>query len=140
MLHGVDPGACGSGESAARSWLDESKRFVLPLADAASARTSDIGSPKGNTTSEAIRSTLRSMQQWISANPCPDRTIRAQLDVVVGRYGFLALFLETDQQALDKDELLAFGDRLDAINSRLLALIADVERGLKGDDADDAHN
>ena len=139
MLCGVDPGACGSGDSAVRSWLDESKRFVLPLADAASVRTSDIGSPKGGTTSEEIRSTLRSMQQWISANPCPNRTLCAQLEVVAGRYGFLALVLETDQQALDKDELLELGDRLDAINIRLLALIADAERGLEGDDTDTTH-
>src|SRR6202035_4051765 len=136
MVHGVDPGACGSGEYAVRSWLDESKRFVLPLADAASARTSDIGSPKGDTTSEEIRSTLRSMQLWISSNPCPNRTVCAQLEVVAGRYGFLALVLETDQQSLDKDELIALGDRLGAINIRLLALIADAERGLEGDDTD----
>jgi hypothetical protein len=78
------------------------------------------------------------MQQWISSNPCPDRSVRAQLEVVAGRYGFLALVLETNHEALDKGELVALGDRLHATNIRLRALIADVERGLEGEDSDDA--
>jgi hypothetical protein len=140
MPHSVDPGACGSDEFTTRSWLVESKRFMLPLADAASARTSDMGSPKDDTTSEEIRSTLRSMQQWISANPCPDRTVRTELEVVAGRYGYLALVLETGHHSLDKDELLALGNRLDAINIRLTTLIADVETELEGgDNSDEAH-
>jgi hypothetical protein len=125
-----------------RSWLEESKRFILPLADAASAEfhTRDIGSPKDDATTDDVRSTLRSMQQWISANPCPDLTVRAQLEVVAGRYGFLALVLESNHEALDKSELVALGDHLDATNLRLHAVIVHVERGLEGEDADDARD
>jgi hypothetical protein len=121
VLHGVDSGACGSGEPTVRSWLDESKRFLLPLADAAGVEfhTRDTGSPKDDATTEDLRSTLRSMQQWISANPCADGTVRAQLEAPAGRYGFLALVLETNHEVLDKGERVALGDRLDTTSIRL---------------------
>src|ERR1700722_4830967 len=100
MLHGVDAGNCGNHEPSIRSWLEESKRFILPLADVADAAliTADV-------TTDDVRSTLRSMQQWITANRCPDLTVGAQLEVVAGRYGFLALVLETSNYALDTSEL-----------------------------------
>src|ERR1700733_727183 len=123
-----------------RSWLNESKRFLLPLTGAASDgfHTRDIGSPKDNAAAEEISSTLRSMQQWISSNPCPVRSVRAQLEVVAGRYGFLALILETNHKALDKGELGALGDRLEATHIRLRALIAALETALEGEVTDDA--
>jgi hypothetical protein len=125
-----------------RSWLKESKRLILPLsADASAAlHAGDAGSQKDGASTEDVRSTLRSMQQWISANPCPDLTVRAQLEVVAGRYGFLALVLETNHETLDKSELVALGDHLDATNLRLHAVIVHVERGLEGEDADDARD
>jgi hypothetical protein len=123
-----------------RSWLSESKRYLLPLTDAASDdfRTRDIGSPKDDAAAEEIGSPLRSMQQWISSNPCPDRSVRARLEVVAGHYGFLALVLETNHEALDKGELGALGDRLDATNITLRGLVADLEKALEGIDSDDA--
>ena len=145
MLHRFDPGASGSDESTIRSWLDESKRFILPLADAASTafHTCDIGGPKDRGTTVDIRSTLKSMQQWISANPCPDRTVRAQLEVVAGRYGFLALTLEPNREGSGQggltDDQITLGDRIDAVNVTLLALIAEVEKGVEGNDTDEAH-
>ena len=78
------------------------------------------------------------MQQWISSHPCPDRSVRAQLELVAGRYGFLALVFETNHEAMDKGELGALGDRLDATNITLRAVIADVERRLEGEDNEDA--
>ncbi len=81
------------------------------------------------------------MQQWLSANPCPDLTSRAQLEVVAGRYGFVALVLETSNDALDdKSELVALGDHLDETNLRLRAVMALVERGLDGEVPDDARD
>ena len=125
-----------------RSWLEESKRFILPFADAAGAHfhSREFDSLTDDATTDEICSTLRSMQQSITANPCPDGTVRAQLEALAGRYGFLALVLETNHKALDKGELVALGDRLDATNLRLRALIADLERGLEGEEADDAHD
>jgi hypothetical protein len=125
-----------------RSWVDESKGFLLPLADAASAQfhSREFGNLTDDATTDEIRSTLKSMQQSITANPCPDGTVRAQLEALAGRYGFLALVLETNHKALDKGELVALGDRLDATNLRLRALIADLERGLEGEEANNAHD
>jgi hypothetical protein len=127
-----------------RSWLEESKRFLLPLADAASGQfhSREFGSQKDDATTDEIRSTLRSLQQSISANPCPDGTwtVRAQLETLAGRYGFLALVLETKHKALDEAELVALGDHLDATNLRLRALIADLERGLEGEETNDARD
>ena len=80
------------------------------------------------------------MQQWITANPCPDLIVRAQLEVVAGRYGFLALALETSNEALGKSEVLALGDHLDATDLRLRAVMAHVERGLQREDPDDARD
>jgi hypothetical protein len=57
--------------------------------------------------------------------------------VVAGRYGFLALVLETEHEARDKGELGALGDRIDATNITLRALVADLEGALKGDVTDD---
>jgi len=145
MHQSLDPGASMSDSSTIRSWLDESKRFVLPLAVSASTslHTCDIGGHKDCGTTVDIRSTLKAMQEWISANPCPDRTVRAQLEVVAGRYGFLALIVEpkregSGQGGLTDDQML-LGERIDATNVRLLALIAEVEKGLEGNDIDEAH-
>jgi hypothetical protein len=129
-----------ASETTKRSWLNESKRYLLPLTDAASDEfhTREIGSQKDDAATEEIGSTLRSMQHWISSNPCPDRSVRARLEAVAGRYGFLALVLETKHEARDKGELGALGDRLEATNITLRAVIADVEKGLEGEDTDDA--
>lgn len=126
-------------ETTKRSWLNESKRYLLPLTDAVSDEfhTREIGGQKDDAAAEEIGSTLRSMQQWISSNPCPDRSVRTRLEVVAGRYGFLALVLETKHEARDKGELGALGDRLDATNITLRALVADLEGALKGDVTDD---
>lgn len=141
MLHSVDAGNCGVREPT-RSWLDESKRFILLLADAANAEFhgADVGSQGDDATTDDVRSTLGSIQQWITANPCPDRTVRAQLEVVAGRYGFLALALETSNETLGKSEVLALRDHLDATDLRLRAVMAHVERGLQREDPDDARN
>ena len=126
-------------ESTMSSWLKESKRWLLPLTDAASneIHTREIGSPEEDAAAEDIGSTARSIQQWISSNPCPDRSVRARLEVVAGRYGFLALVSETNHEASDKGEFGALGDRLEATNVTLRAVIADVERVLEGEDTDD---
>jgi hypothetical protein len=123
MVHSVDAGNCGSREPT-RSWLEESKRFILPL----------------DATKDDVRSTLGSMQQWIIANPCPDLTVRAQLEVVAGRYGFLALALETSNEALGKSEVPALSDHLDETDLKLRAVMAHVERGLQSEDPDDARD
>ena len=141
MVHSVDAGNCGSREPT-RSWLEESKRFILPLADAANAEfhRAQVDPQGDDAATEEIGSTLRSMQQWITSNPCPDRSVRAQLEVVAGRYGFLALALETNHEALGKGEVGALGDRLEATDITLRAVMADLERGLEGNDTDDARD
>jgi hypothetical protein len=141
MLHSVDAGNCGSREPT-RSWLGESKRLILPLADEANAEFhgADVGRQGDDATKDDVRSTLGSMQQWIIANPCPDLTVRAQLEVVAGRYGFLALALETSNEALGKSEVLALSDHLDATDLKLRAVMVHVERGLQREDPDDARD
>ena len=127
-------------ETTMHSWLNESKRSLLPLTEAASdeLHRRDIGGPTDDAAAEEIGSTLRSIQDWISSNPCPDRSVHVQLEVVAGRYGFLALVLETNHEPLDKGELGALSDRLEATHITLRALVADLETALEGIDTDDA--
>jgi hypothetical protein len=125
-----------------RSWLKGLKRFILPLADAVSSgfHLADVGGQRDDPSTGDVRLTLRSLQEWISTNPCPDPSVRTQLEVVAGRYGFLALILETSNESFEKSELVALGDHLDATNLRLREAMAHMERGLDGEDPDDARD
>ena len=123
-----------------REWLEATKPLVLSLADA--ARDEDpllgTGSPRSDRAHRALACRLKSLREWISTNPCPERAAGDQLQLVVAQVSFVSLVLRSEPSTLDRDRLAALAVRLRALKMSLLGLVGEIEQSLVNHRVDDA--
>jgi hypothetical protein len=111
-------------------WLEQSRQFFMPLSNAETLTVD----------TETISGTLKSLQQWMVTNPCPDMMLGDRVNMIVARYGYLALVGAADRTALDEDQQAALNERLRKLVDDLVALIAEVEQFRTGHSADGDEN
>ncbi|MGH9080412.1 MAG: hypothetical protein ACRDYE_10140 [Acidimicrobiales bacterium] len=112
-------------------WFGDSEPFIRSLADAARTEIElSVGARRGGGATGTVAAALSSLQKRMSTNPCPDRMIGDQLQLVLARYGFVALVLGSGVGELDGEQIGALGVRLQELNMDLLTLLTTAVRGL----------
>lgn len=114
-------------------WYGDSEPLIRSLADAARAEIEllSFGARRGDAATGTVPAALSSLQKWMSTNPCPDRTMGDQLQLVLARYGFVALLLGSGVGELDGEQIGALGVRLQELNMDLLTLLTTAGQGLE---------
>ena len=75
--------------------------------------------------------TLKSLQEWMVTNPCPDGMLGDQVHMIVARYGYRALAGAEDRMALDESQKAELNERR-KLGDDLVALLAEVEQVSNG--------
>ena len=111
---------------ATQGWIDRSRPFFTSLSEALGR-----GQPSASSTitnAETISCRLRSLQEWMAHNPCPDRELVDRVLMLAARYGYVVLAGVQDWENLDSASKASMNTRLKELNCDLATLLSEVEQ------------
>jgi len=125
-------------EAAMLSWLERANPYAHSLLAAASSALAVLPTGREEETTAAVdglRSALLALQRWMAAVPCPDVKLGDRIEVLVARYRFAVLEIETDSEKADEAHTQVTINRLDNLNTDLAKLLADLQGALRASTA-----
>ncbi len=108
---------------ATQHWIDRSIPFSTSLSEALGRERSPASPTIENV--ETISRTLRSWQEWMTHNPCPDWELGDRVLLLAARYGYVVLVGTPDWENLDSASKASM---LKELNCDLATLLSEFEQ------------
>jgi hypothetical protein len=116
------------------SWLEGANPRINSLMIAATVALGLPLTAKGEQRAKAIdgiRSAIESCHGWTTSNPCPDGILGNRFEVIVARFGFVALVFDLESDQVVDAHIGVTVDRLNSLNADLRAFLSDVGERLE---------
>jgi hypothetical protein len=116
-----------SAETSITSWLEGASPHILALLAAANSSRCSLKA-EASADGEAIHLAFQDCRSWANANPCPDPASGDRFEILLARYGLVALVCRSDSSETADGQLV---DQLSILNAQLAAHFANLQERSK---------